>query len=96
MSVTILNFGVKKSLSDFIGPFAFILVAMLSTAYAMGMYLYRSDAIRRRKVIKYHDRFGPTVLCLLFLVALVLNFWHEVETRGFGGEIGGVNKTSVA
>lgn len=29
---------------------------------------------RRRKAINFHDRYGPTALCVILLAAVVLNF----------------------
>ncbi|KAI0999111.1 Vacuolar transporter chaperone 4 [Podosphaera aphanis] len=89
ISVTILNFGPKNHLSDFLPALAFIVVAAISTIYAMGMYVHRSKAIRNRKVIRYHDRFGPTVLCVIFFIAILLNFWQELSRRN-GGTTPGV------
>jgi len=81
--VTVLNFGTKPSKLSFLAAFTFMGVAILALFYSMGIYLYRSQAIRGRKAIKYHDAFGPTVLCIVLLVAIILNIWYEAGTRGF-------------
>ncbi|KAI6717461.1 hypothetical protein JHW43_000117 [Diplocarpon mali] len=82
IAVTVLNFGEKPTRSSFIAAFAFTAVAILSLLYSVGIYLYRSQAIRGRRAIKYHDAFGPTVLCCTLFVAIVLNAWWEVGERG--------------
>jgi hypothetical protein len=83
IAVTILNFGAKPSKFSFLAAFAFTAVAMLSLLYSVGIYLYRSQAIRARKAIKYHDSLGPTVLCIALFLAIILNMWYEAGTRGF-------------
>ncbi|PBP18392.1 VTC domain-containing protein, partial [Diplocarpon rosae] len=82
IAVTVLNFGDKPTRSSFIAAFAFTAVAILSLLYSVGIYLYRSQAIRGRRAIKYHDAFGPTVLCGTLFIAIVLNAWWEVGERG--------------
>ncbi len=60
-----------------------MVVAVLSLLYSVGMYLYRSSAIRNRRAIKYHDSVGPTTLCAALFVAVALNMWYEAGSRGF-------------
>ncbi|CAD6504226.1 BgTH12-05959 [Blumeria graminis f. sp. triticale] len=81
ISVTVLNLGSKSRLADFLPALAFITVALLSTIYAMTMYSYRSYAIRHRRAIRYHDRYGTTMLCFVFFVAIMLNFWQQLGDR---------------
>ncbi|POS84413.1 hypothetical protein EPUL_004360, partial [Erysiphe pulchra] len=81
ISVAILNFGTKNRLSDFLPAIAFIIATIISTIYSMIMYSYRSRAIRNRRVIRYHDRYGPTVLGFALFVAIVMNFWQEFCVR---------------
>jgi hypothetical protein len=45
------------------------------------IYLYRSQAIRMRRAIKYHDKYGPTILCAVLFVAIVLNAGFELRSR---------------
>ena len=56
-------------------------MAILSLCYSVAIYLYRSKAIRERKVAKYYDRWGPSVLCGILLVAVTLNFAFEGRER---------------
>jgi hypothetical protein len=57
-------------------------VALLALIYSAGIYLYRSRSIRLRKATKYHDKYGPTILCAALFVAVVLNAVFEVRDRG--------------
>ena len=60
---------------------SFSIVAILSLLYSVGIYLYRSQSIRQRKAIKYHDKYGPTVLCATLFAAVVLNAVFELKQR---------------
>lgn len=40
----------------------------------MGLYLWRVDKIRNRRAVRYHDKYGPTALCLGLLVAVFISF----------------------
>ena len=59
----------------------FTLLALLSLCYSVGVYLYRSRCIRNRKAVKFHDKWGPSALCVCLFVALVLNFAFEGRDR---------------
>ena len=78
-----LNFGDKPSRASFVAAGAFSVVAILSLLYSVGIYLYRSQAIRGRKSIKYHDKYGPTALCAALFVAVVLNGLFELKQRNY-------------
>lgn len=80
--MTLLNFGAKPTTASFVAAGAFTLLAFLSLCYAVGVYHYRSKAIRTRKVAKYYDKWGPSVLCGCLFVAVVLNFAFEGRDRG--------------
>ncbi|KAH7364743.1 VTC domain-containing protein [Rhexocercosporidium sp. MPI-PUGE-AT-0058] len=86
IAATVLNFGAKPSKASFFAAFAFTIVAILSLLYSVGIYLYRSQAIRNRRAIKYHDSVGPTILCGTLFIAVVLNMWWEAAERGFLGK----------
>lgn len=58
-------------------------MAILALFYSVVTYLYRSQAIRTRKAIKYHDQFGPTALCVCLFVAVVVNMGFELKAREF-------------
>ncbi|KAK2466108.1 hypothetical protein APHAL10511_001750 [Amanita phalloides] len=50
------------------------LIAMAIMIYALITYHWRAAAIRRGGRGPYDDRFGPTILCIALLVAVVANF----------------------
>jgi hypothetical protein len=54
----------------------------MSLLYSVVIYLYRSEAIRGRKAINYHDSIGPTMLCAALFIAVILNTVFEFKARG--------------
>ena len=40
--------------------------------------------IRRRRAARYHDRWGPSLLCIGLLVAVAVNFGLRGKGEGFG------------
>lgn len=80
--MALLNFGEKPTGASFLAAGAFTFVALLALVYSVGIYLYRATAIRKRRAIRYHDRWGPSVLCVALIAAVVVNVWFEVKTRG--------------
>lgn len=83
IAATLLNFGAKPTKISFLAAGAFSIVAIIALLYSVGIYLYRAKAIRERKAVKYHDKYGPTVLCVALFVAVVLNGVFELSDRGF-------------
>ncbi|RYP74379.1 hypothetical protein DL771_003046 [Monosporascus sp. 5C6A] len=81
IAVTLLNFGTKPTKLSFAVAGVFTLVAILSLCYSVGIYLYRSKGIRERRVIKYYDRVGPSVLCATLFLGVALNFVFEGRDR---------------
>ena len=53
----------------------FTLVSMSVMLYALYMYHWRAQMIRRKEYGPYDDRVGPTFLCSALLLAVVINFW---------------------
>ena len=54
---------------------AFTLVACLALLYSLLLYLYRVDGIRQRLAsARYHDSYGPTVLCAAMFMSVVINY----------------------
>ncbi|KAK4050695.1 vacuolar transporter chaperone [Microbotryomycetes sp. JL201] len=53
---------------------SFTAVALLSLLYTGYMYMWRVRKIRNREAVLYHDWFGPTVLCGVLLLAVIVNF----------------------
>jgi threonine/homoserine/homoserine lactone efflux protein len=80
--VTLLNFSTTHgNKASFVAAGAFTLLAFLSLCYSVAIYLYRSSAIRTRRVAKYYDKVGPSVLCGALFVAVALNFAFEGKSR---------------
>ncbi|KAI0459297.1 SPX-domain-containing protein [Xylaria acuta] len=81
IAATLLNFGEKPTRLSFVAAGVFTLLAVLALCYSVGIYLYRSEGIRQRKVIKYYDKIGPTVLCGALFIGVALNFAFEGKGR---------------
>ncbi|KAI1436772.1 vacuolar transporter chaperone 4 [Xylaria sp. CBS 124048] len=81
IAATLLNFGDKPTATSFVAAAAFTLLAVLTLCYSVGIYLYRSRGIRQRKVIKYYDKIGPSVLCGALFIGVALNFAFEGRDR---------------
>jgi len=82
IAVTLLNFGTKPNGASFVVAGAFTLLAVLCLLYSVGIYMYRSQAIRsRRASAQFYDRWGPSALCISLLLAVGLNFAFEGHSR---------------
>jgi uncharacterized membrane protein len=66
-----LNFGDRPA---FISSFLFTLVAMATMVYALFTYHWRAKSIRLRGQAGFDDRFGPTFLAIILLLAVIVNF----------------------
>lgn len=66
-----LNFGDKAAK---ISAFCFTGVAIATLIYALRTYHWRARSIRVRGQAGFDDRFGPTALAILLLIAVVVNF----------------------
>ncbi|KAF3760862.1 hypothetical protein M406DRAFT_324533 [Cryphonectria parasitica EP155] len=71
LAVGMLNFGDKAAK---ISAFFFTGVAVATLIYALRTYHWRAKSIRTRGQAGFDDRFGPTVLAVLLLVAVCANF----------------------
>ena len=74
IATVLLNFGSQPTAISFAVSGAFTLLAIFALFYAMFTYMYRSQAIRERRVIKYHDRWGPSFLSALLFASVILTF----------------------
>ncbi|KAH8165203.1 hypothetical protein CIB48_g3055 [Xylaria polymorpha] len=81
IAATLLNFGEKPTRIAFVTAGVFTLLAVLALCYSVGIYLYRSEGIRQRRVIKYYDKIGPTVMCSALFIGVALNFAFEGKER---------------
>ena len=80
VAAALLNFGDQISLWSAI---AFTVVACAALFYSMFLYLWRVKMIRERRGVRYHDRWGPSVLCMGLLVALAVNFGIRLGDGGW-------------
>ncbi|KAH6691290.1 vacuolar transporter chaperone 4 [Plectosphaerella plurivora] len=83
VAVTLLNFGTSPNSISFIIAGIFTLLAIASLCYSVGIYLYRSSAIRNRRNIKFYDRWGPSALAGALFFAVALNFVFEGKEREY-------------
>ncbi len=82
IAVTLLNFSSAPDSTALIVAGAFTALAFLCLLYSVGVYFYRSKAIRTRHAsAKFYDRWGPSVLCGALFVAIGLNFFYEGRKR---------------
>jgi len=81
IAVTLLNFGTRPTTASLIVSGVFTLLALSALCYSVGIYLYRSRAIRERRVAKFYDRYGTTALCLAVFCGILLNFAFEGRER---------------
>ncbi|GAA5876812.1 hypothetical protein JCM8547_003172 [Rhodosporidiobolus lusitaniae] len=54
-------------------------VALLAIVYTAFRFWIRVAAIRNRKAINYHDYIGPSALCGILLVAVIVNFSLRIK-----------------
>ncbi|KAF5869484.1 putative vacuolar transporter chaperone 1 protein [Botrytis fragariae] len=71
LAIGMLNFGDRPA---FISASIFTVISMLTMGYALYTYHWRAKSIRLRGQGGFDDRVGPTVLALVLLVAVVVNF----------------------
>jgi hypothetical protein len=78
-----LNFGDRPA---FISAFFFTIVSMVTMLYALYTYHWRAKSIRMRGQAGFDDRFGPSVLALLLLVAVIVNFVLRINFESKQGK----------
>ncbi|OJD14131.1 hypothetical protein AJ78_05506 [Emergomyces pasteurianus Ep9510] len=74
IAAALLNFG--HDTVTLASSWAFTTLACLSLVYSLLLYMWRVDKIRKRRDVKhvYHEKWGPTVLCMGLFVAVCVNF----------------------
>ncbi len=83
IAAALLNFGHDQiSLS---AAWGFTIVACAALIYSLVLYVWRVNMIRHRSAARYHDRYGPTVLCVGLLVAIAVNFGLRGREEGWWG-----------
>lgn len=76
LAIGLLNFG------DRIGRISaglFTLIAMAAMIYALVAFHWRAQSIRQRGQSGFDDRFGPSVLAVALLAAVIVNFVLRIQ-----------------
>jgi uncharacterized membrane protein YidH (DUF202 family) len=87
IAATLLNFGDSVSVYSAI---AFTIVACVSILYSLVLYLWRVDKTRKRRAVVYHDKWGPSVLCIMLLAAVMVNVGLRLGGGGKGVGLKGI------
>ncbi|KAI8377892.1 VTC domain-containing protein [Radiomyces spectabilis] len=78
VALNLLNNGDR--ISRIIGAI-FIIISSLLSFYALGRFQFRAWQLRTgRNIIRYDDIYGPTILCVMLVTALILNFYLRAPT----------------
>ncbi len=86
IAATLLNFGDGLA---FAAAWAFTIIACIALIYSAGLYLWRVKKIRERRAVVYHDKWGPTVLCVGLFAAVAVSFGYRFGKGGFDGGLKG-------
>ncbi|CBX95988.1 similar to vacuolar transporter chaperone (Vtc4) [Plenodomus lingam JN3] len=86
IAATLLNFGDPLTLA---AAWAFTAVAVIALTYSAGLYLWRVAKIRERRAVVYHDKWGPTLLCLGLFAAVSVSFGYRFGKGGIEGGLKG-------
>ncbi|KAJ4366548.1 vacuolar transporter chaperone [Ascochyta clinopodiicola] len=86
IAATLLNFGDGLA---FAAAWAFTIIACLALLYSVGLYLWRVRKIRERRAVVYHDKWGPSLLCLGLLIAVAVSFGFRLGKGGYDGGLKG-------
>jgi hypothetical protein len=79
IATALLNFTPTTDEKGLVAAGMFTFCALLAIAYAAGAFVYRARRLRKRRASGlYHDRWGPTVLCVVLLGALGANIGMRV------------------
>ena len=82
LAVGLLNFGDSVAR---ISAGLFTLVAMAAMIYALVTFHWRAKSIRQRGQAGFDDRWGPSVLAIALLAAVVVNFVLRLTEGGRRG-----------
>ncbi|KXS95214.1 hypothetical protein AC578_6936 [Pseudocercospora eumusae] len=80
IAATLMNFGDRVGLAASI---AFTILAIIALFYSMGIFLWRVDRIKQRKAVQYHDKWGPSALCVGLLACVTVAIAYRFK---YGGE----------
>ena len=59
----------------------YTIIALFCGLWGWGLYMYRSRLIRKRSGKDFDAKFGPIVICLTLMIALIVNFGLKVCDR---------------
>ncbi|KAL1980830.1 hypothetical protein VTN96DRAFT_3484 [Rasamsonia emersonii] len=79
LAIGLLNFGDRVGRIS-AGLFTFI--AMAAMIYALVTFHWRARSIRKRGQSGFDDRFGPSVLAISLLAAVIVNFILRIQDTG--------------
>ncbi|EGP86744.1 unnamed protein product [Zymoseptoria tritici ST99CH_3D1] len=82
IAATLLNFGDRISMAAAV---AFTVVSVIALMYSMGIFLWRVDRIKQRKAVNYHDKWGPSFLCLGLVACVGVAVGFRLKSGGDGG-----------
>ncbi|KAI9297342.1 vacuolar transporter chaperone 4 [Neoconidiobolus thromboides FSU 785] len=77
LALGLLNFG------DWVGQISgliFTIIALLVMVYALFVFQWRAEKIRRREPGPYDDRAGPILLVAVIFIAVLINFWLKFSS----------------
>ena len=80
IATALLNFGDGISIS---ASWGFTIIACAALLYSMVLYLWRVQMIRKRRAVRYHDWFGPSMLCVGLFGAVAVNFGLRIRSDGW-------------
>lgn len=83
IAATLMNFG--HDVIALSAAWGFTIIACASLIYSLALYLWRVQMVRKRRAARYHDRYGPTVLCIGLLIAVAVNFGLRGREEGWWG-----------
>ena len=86
IAATLLNFGDTLS---FAAAWAFTIVACIALIYSASLYMWRIQKIRERRAVTYHDKLGPTLLCIGLFAAVAVSFGYRFGKGGVNGGLKG-------
>ncbi|KAF2115539.1 VTC domain-containing protein [Lophiotrema nucula] len=86
IAATLLNFGDELALA---AAWAFTVVACCALLYSAGLFMWRVRMIRKRRAVTYHDKWGPSLLCLGLLTAVAVSFGFRLGKGGWEGGLKG-------
>jgi len=74
VATALLNFTSPEDGAGLISAFAFTIASLACIAYSGGIFAYRAYSLRHRIAEGwYYDPYGPTVLCIMLAISIIVN-----------------------